>query len=135
MAEPVQQEVSIDNQSKFLDDVREYINIGKDLFAEMKRNCFSVNECYAGVLCSRSEVFMEGLVIISRNPVWPQYLVDVIFDIIKSSSKCMTDTWSDLTDFNWMTPNISMHAKQDHFKEGEDPGALFLSGSWKVFVL
>ena len=49
---------------------------GKDLFNEMNRNKFTCDDNYAEVLCSRSRAYVEGLTTITRNPVWPEEVID-----------------------------------------------------------
>ena len=68
---------------EYLDEIQSCLSIVKDLFAEMKRNTFSADERYAEAICLRCKAFMEGLVIISRNPLWPQQFVDDICELLR----------------------------------------------------
>ena len=45
----------------------------------MSRNVFTSEELFAEFLCSRSIAFLEVLVEISRNLVWPQNIVNSFF--------------------------------------------------------
>lgn len=68
--------VGINTPNPYFQQICSYLLLGKDLFNEMNRNIFTSQEGYAEVLCSRSTAFVEGLVTISRNPVWPQNILD-----------------------------------------------------------
>ena len=78
----LQSSVTQDGNDHYFDEIRSYLLIGKDLFNEMKRNTFSAQESYAEVLCSRCRAFMQGLVSISRSPLWPQQIVDNFCQVI-----------------------------------------------------
>ena len=40
-----------------------------------QQNKFTCDENYGEILCTRSCVFIEGLIAISRNPTWPEAIV------------------------------------------------------------
>ena len=67
------------NLNPYFQEICLYLLLSKDLFNEMSRNVFTSVEVYAEFLCFRSTAFLEVLVAISRNLVWPQNIVNSLF--------------------------------------------------------
>ena len=60
----------------------------------MSRNVFTSEERCAELLCSRSTAFLEELVAISRNPVWPQNIVDSFF-LVTTEYQRLQDSYAE----------------------------------------
>ena len=58
-------------------DIRSYLLNGRDTYLELRRNLFTAQGIYAGVLCSRCSAFIYGLSIIAQlqNSVWSPKIV------------------------------------------------------------
>jgi hypothetical protein len=62
----------------YCNDVRLYLLNGRDMYLELRRNIFTAQCIYAGVLCSWCSAFIYGFSIITQNSIWsPQIVIDL----------------------------------------------------------